>query len=392
MMSHHSVREVISAPKVFDFMRSPLTTIIGAYLTSRIIGSFFVYFGHSKRPYLEKVIGGWEGIDNWWLNPWTTYDSQWFMQIAEQGYQAHTTAFFPLYPWILSIFGPDPVRMAFAGTIISHLAFLAALAIIYKLTKIEWDESVATTTVWLVALSPTAVFFGAVYTESLFLFFLAGTFLAVRQRRWLLAGIFAALASLLRNPGLLIAGALFLEAWHYRNEDDCPAKWYACLLPLVAFIGVQIFFGIQFGSPLAGIVSQEYFHRSPDWPWNPIIGDFQELFSAEFDFVYFLILIISLFFTVVGLLFPVVFLGKVRQSYVLLIFGITLMNLVYARQLHIYTISTTRYLCTLFPLAQIFAVFFVKKASPVFQMVIIGILFFVFIIQSFLFGSKCFLG
>ena len=66
-------------------------SILGAFISSRLLCSGLVYFGHSKRTFLSPVPGGWEGIENWWLNPWTTYDSQWYLQIAVDGYQTHTT-------------------------------------------------------------------------------------------------------------------------------------------------------------------------------------------------------------------------------------------------------------------------------------------------------------
>src|SRR5262245_17225291 len=83
---------------------------LSPFLLSRVWVALFVYLGHARRPFLAPVLGGWEGVANWWLNPWTTYDSQWFLRIATTGYEPLTASFFPLYSLLLKPTGPDPVR------------------------------------------------------------------------------------------------------------------------------------------------------------------------------------------------------------------------------------------------------------------------------------------
>ena len=54
---------------------------------SRLWVALFAYVGHAQRPFLAPISGGWEGVANWWLNPWTTYDSSMFLRLAAAGYE-----------------------------------------------------------------------------------------------------------------------------------------------------------------------------------------------------------------------------------------------------------------------------------------------------------------
>src|SRR4051794_20471605 len=171
------------------------------FLLSRVWVALFAYFGHARRPYLAPVPGGWEGVANWWLNPWTTYDSQWFIRIATAGYESLTASFFPLYSLLLNPAGPDPVRMAAWGFLISNLAFAAGLVVLYRLTALDYDERTGRAALWLLAFFPTAAIFSAVYSESIFLLFLVAAFYALRRDAWGWTGVWAFLAALTRNSG-----------------------------------------------------------------------------------------------------------------------------------------------------------------------------------------------
>ena len=66
-------------------------------------------------------------------------------------------------------------------------------------------------TVVFLSVFPTAFFFQAIYSESLFLLLSVACFLAARRGRWALAGAAGFLASLTRNTGLLLARAPRLD-------------------------------------------------------------------------------------------------------------------------------------------------------------------------------------
>ncbi len=69
-------------------------------------------------------------------------------------------------------------------------------------------------TVLYTAVFPTALFFVAPYSESLFLLLSVLVFWWARSRRWELAGLAGALAALTRNVGVLLALPIAVEAIH----------------------------------------------------------------------------------------------------------------------------------------------------------------------------------
>jgi hypothetical protein len=148
------------------------------------------------------------------LAPTARWDSVWYLAIARDGYADQAdhakTAFYPLYPLLMRAGGWIVGSPLVAGVLISLACFLAALALLQRLAAIELGPRDARGTVLLVAFFPTAFFFSAVYSESLFLLLSVGALLAARQGRWAWAGIAGALAALTRNSGILLLVPLVL--------------------------------------------------------------------------------------------------------------------------------------------------------------------------------------
>ena len=128
------------------------------------------------------------------LAPLARWDSVWYLTIADSGYResAPRAAFFPLYPLLIrsigTLFGGSEAALLVAAYLVSLAAFVAALALLYKLVVLERGRQVAPATLLLLAVFPAAVFFGAPYSESLFLLLAVGAFYAARTDRWAWAG------------------------------------------------------------------------------------------------------------------------------------------------------------------------------------------------------------
>src|SRR4029079_1806923 len=83
----------------------------------------------------------------------------------------------------------------------------------------------------LLALCPAAVYFGAPYSESLFLLLSVGAFYTARTGRWAWAGALAACAAATRSAGIVLLLPLFvlwLDSSPRRGRD---VAWLA-LAPL----------------------------------------------------------------------------------------------------------------------------------------------------------------
>ncbi len=97
-----------------------------------------------------------------------------------------------------------------------------------------------------------------VYSEGLLIAFVAGSLLSLRRRRWLAAGVLAALASA-TDPLGVAAFAPCALACYVAVRDR--REWRALLAPAVAPLGLVAFFAFLWawtGTPLAWFVAQRH--------------------------------------------------------------------------------------------------------------------------------------
>jgi Gpi18-like mannosyltransferase len=188
------------------------------------------------------------------LHNWATQDGAHYLFIAQDGYDAQwRTNFWPLFPLLGHILGPvfggDD---ALALLAISNLAFFGTLLALRRLTERELGADTAYRAALYLAIFPTAFYFFAPYTESLFLCLAISSFSLMRERRWWLAGMLGFLAALTRSSGVLLLAPFafeFFTAWRAGK-----ARWYDGLAGLLVPAGVaaySIYLMARFGSPLA---------------------------------------------------------------------------------------------------------------------------------------------
>jgi len=167
------------------------------------------------------------------LAPLARWDSVWYLRIADSGYadSSPRAAFFPLYPLLVrgvgTVMGGSHGALLVAAYLVSLAAFLGALALLYRLTELELGRRLARPTLLLLAVFPAAVYFGAPYSESLFLLLAVGAFYAARTGHWAWAGACAGLASATRSAGLLLLLPLVLIWWDARPRRTGDVAWLA---------------------------------------------------------------------------------------------------------------------------------------------------------------------
>jgi hypothetical protein len=169
------------------------------------------------------------------VSPAARWDSAWYLTIAQDGYGDATShaqaAFYPLYPLLMRVGGWVVGSPLVAGILVSLACFLVALMLLHRLAALELGESYARPTVLLVAFFPSALFFSAVYSESLFLLVSVGAFLAARHERWAWAGALGGLAALTRNSGVLLLLPLAILFLYGPRPGGAPAPGRARWLP-----------------------------------------------------------------------------------------------------------------------------------------------------------------
>ncbi len=188
--------------------------------------------------------------DGWLLNLWARADSGWFLRIAEDGYVEpnHSTAFFPVYPGLARIAGFLLGGHYVAGAVVVALAgCAAAFVLLERLGRELLGEQDGRRAVLYLALYPSTIFLGAVYSESIYLALSLAAFLLALRGRWLSVGLLAGLAILTRSAGVALLPALLLLAWQ-RGELRRALPRLA-VVP-VLFAAWPLFLWVRLGDPL----------------------------------------------------------------------------------------------------------------------------------------------
>lgn len=202
------------------------------------------------------------------------WDGEWYLSIAREGYRIQTgwsnVAFFPLFPLLIRLFGPflGPDGYALAGVLVVNLAFLGALFYLHALAAMDGGAAHARRAVWYVAIFPSAFFFHAAYSESLFLLSAAGVLWHARQGEWWRAGLWGLLAALTRTQGVLLVLPLAWELgrrWWTRRERVWPGM-LALGLPPLGLLSFMAHLHLRVGDALAFMHVQSEWGRSFAFP------------------------------------------------------------------------------------------------------------------------------
>ncbi|MBA2295798.1 MAG: hypothetical protein H0W16_11775 [Actinobacteria bacterium] len=214
------------------------------------------------------------------VDVWARWDSDWYLLIAESGYDwpSVTPAFFPLYPLLVGGLG----RMlgehyVLAGLIVSLTAAAVVFALLHRLVERRLSHLVARRTVLYLAVFPTSLFLGAVYNESLFLALAVGTFVLAERGCLGWASVLAGLALLTRAQGIALIPALAIFAWRSRERRRNLAL---LAVPLAMFLAFPLALEFSTGHGLAFLDAQTIWERSLA-PLGPLGGLVQAIGEGD---------------------------------------------------------------------------------------------------------------
>jgi hypothetical protein len=219
--------------------------------------------------------GGWHNM----FTAWERWDALWFLRIADKGYAAAdgSAAFFPLYPVLVravsTVIGGHPLA---AAMIVSNASFFVALVLVYLMTLEEWDRTVARRTVLYISIFPTAFFFLAPYSESLFLALSVGCLLAARRGNWVVAAVLGALAAATRSMGILLILpllAMAVTSWRAATEPKIGAlvtRLAATFSVGAGTFAYLLFWELKDGEFWAPLTSQGGWSREFSFFWTSI--------------------------------------------------------------------------------------------------------------------------
>jgi hypothetical protein len=262
-------------------LRASLPAVVGTRLAIFLVG------------YLAVVVFGFPGgrppvrdFDDELRNLPSRFDARWYLQIADEGYHYDPQApssvqqnivFFPAFPMairgVARVLGGSRSSFFLAGTVLSLVAFVAALAYLILFARDRLSETEALTAVWLTAAYPFAFFYGAIYTESFFLLETVGAFHHMRRRQFAAAAAWGLLAGLTRPNGCLLTAPLALVAlidWR-RMQAAADAGdslhsvpplsalvrgWFAAAAPIAGMLLYALIAWRLTGNPLSWVTGQ----------------------------------------------------------------------------------------------------------------------------------------
>lgn len=199
----------------------------------------------------------------------TAWDGGWYLQTAEYGYPSavptvdghvaqSNIAFFPLYPLcVRAVHAVLGVSYRAAGLLVAGIAGLIAVVLLRFLLERLWGTDAAERGVVLFCFFPGALVLSLTYSEPLMLALAIGALLALLSRRWLLAGVLAALATATRpNAVVLVAVCAWASFVAIRSRRD----WRSLVAPILAplgFLAYQAYLWARTGRVDAWFQTQE---------------------------------------------------------------------------------------------------------------------------------------
>jgi len=233
-----------------------------AFLSIYVIPVFGARF-----PYADRVLN----ITHlpYWVWGFGNFDGVHYLRIAQDGYLAqYSQAFFPVFPILIRFFSfvfpripsldtnlfTDPAYF-YSGIILSNLFFLGALYFYYKLIRIDFKNKTAILSVLLLLVIPTSFYFGAIYTESLFLFLSVFSIYLIRKGNYFWAAVIISVATATRITGVLLIPLYLIEV--FKGKKNINYAW-ALITPLGILI-YMYFLKTFFGNPFYFLTSQPIF-------------------------------------------------------------------------------------------------------------------------------------
>jgi len=211
---------------------------------------------------------------------WANFDGAHYITIAQKGYLFADLiqAFFPIFPLLVRFLFWIGLNPILGGLVISNLSLIGVLYFGYQLTK-KWFNTQTAVQFLLVLLTfPTSFYFGAMYSESLFLLLILAGVWYYESKKNAISGLLIGLSSGVRLAGLMMVPAIFLEWLKKIDFQQRSVKNFfeqlsnifkihyrfliGLLIGLTAFGSYVIFLYLHFNDPLYFFSVQSAFGAS----------------------------------------------------------------------------------------------------------------------------------
>lgn len=187
------------------------------------------------------------------------FDGAHYLLIAKRGYEQFQQAFFPLYPFLISILTKlTRFSVLLSGIIISWLPLALGIFFFKKFSRIISDNDRESGWPILFLLSfPSAFFYVTVYPESLFLFLSSGALYFIFRKNYLVAGVFAVLSSLTKLQGVFLVIPFIISIIQPKNFS--VRNLFLAFSPAYGLLIYSFYLAKNYGDPLLFYHAQEKF-------------------------------------------------------------------------------------------------------------------------------------
>ena len=178
------------------------------------------------------------------------WDGQWYLALAQHGYPSNipsgpsTLGFLPGYSLAIRALAALSLPMLPAALVVALASGLISTLFVQELATSWWGDATGRRAAVLFTAFPGTVVFSMAYSDGLFLALVTGCLLALEKRRWVAAGVCAALATATGADGAVLALACLVAALIHvvRNQAWRDRRHLVCLAaPALAPVGLGAF-------------------------------------------------------------------------------------------------------------------------------------------------------
>jgi Gpi18-like mannosyltransferase len=236
------------------------------WLSSRLVICIAMLFIATSLPAPPYGITPKFGWDVFWA-----WDSEWYEKIVTYGYEyvndgkQHSIAFFPLLPLLIRLVMNFGLPFNVAGVLVNNLSFIAALIILYSWVEELYDTNAARWATATLAWCPLSVYGTVIYSEGLFFLCSTSALRAYHKQQYTWAGIWGALSTATRSPGLALIPAFLFTAFKERRGIKA---YLAGVFTATGILLYSLYCQIRFNDFLAFIHVQKGWRDSSGFAWE----------------------------------------------------------------------------------------------------------------------------
>ena len=214
---------------------------------------------------------------------WTSGDGAHYLDIAERWYQSVGSrdevvrlVFLPLYPVVIRIVNFIFGNYFFSAMLISNLSFALAGTVFYRLVSLDMERKDSLRAVKYLAILPSAFFFSAPMSDSLFLLLSVSCIYLARRKRYPASCFLGGLAAFTRSLGLTLLAPVCFELVSdlireaKKRGGRRSLKYLPALLLIPCGFGLYLYINYRVsGNPFQYAVYQrEHWSQSLGFFWN----------------------------------------------------------------------------------------------------------------------------